>query len=156
MDGARYGQAVHIHQGGPDLQGDQHNCQHQRPANHHTRGQKGKSAPTIVSSHYREFTGGVSGLQTLGDTNICYQKSSVTGNPQTQHINRIKEIQTDAALHQMIESDTRYQMVYAVMQRSIIDHIYTNCSSVILPPEIVPVGTSDHQSLLARKVSRAP
>ena len=47
-------------------------------------------------------------------------------------------------------------MVDGALQMSIIDHIYTNCSSLILPPEIVPVSMSDHQGLVARKVSRAP
>ena len=105
---------------------------------------KGKSAPTIVSSHYREFTGGVSGLKTMeaqlerlvrhtevwrqldhhnkdviimGDTNLCYRKWSINGSPQQALINNIKEAQADAALHQLVDTDTRYQVFDDVVEK---------------------------------------
>ena len=142
---------------------------------------KGMSGTTIISAHYREFTGGISGLDNnnaqlerlvrqteiwkqlhlmqkdliiLGDTNLCYRKWSAPSHPQSALTNRIKEVQAEAALHQLVNIDTRLQVVDGVLQRSIIDHIYTNCSASLLPVEVVPVGTSDHQGLVARKVAR--
>ena len=142
---------------------------------------KGKAAPTLVSGYYREFTGGISGIKTpeaqlerlvrltevwkyldtlgkdtiiMGDTNLCYRNWSVPGAPQQPLINRVKEVQAAAALHQMVDTDTRMQVVDGVLERSIIDHVFTNCSSRIMPVEVIAVGSSDHLGLVARKLTR--
>ena len=144
---------------------------------------RGKQAPTALSAHYREFTDGVSGLRTpdaqlerlvrqtevrrqierlqhdviiMGDTNLCYRKWATPGNPQAALINTIKEIQADATLHQLVEDFTRFQGVNGVIEKSVIDHVYTNCSANILPIEIIDVGSSDHQGIVAKKMSHVP
>ena len=99
---------------------------------------KGKGPKTIVSTYYREYTGGVSGLKTssaqvdrlnrildhwtfldsfnldtiiLGDTNICFSKWTTTNNQQQNLINMIKESQTQLALQQLVTTETRIQLV---------------------------------------------
>ena len=141
---------------------------------------KGKHATTIISTHYREFTGGISGLKTndsqldrltrltdhwkslsqlnhdliiVGDTNLCYRKWSTTANNDQNLINKIKDTQTLTALEQVVDTDTRIQIVQDRVEHSIIDHTYTNCSQLLHPVEVKPAGSSDHLGLVIKKMS---
>ena len=141
---------------------------------------KGKHATTIISTHYREFTGGILGLKTndsqlerltrlpyhwkslsqmnhdliiVGDTNLCYRKWTTTANNDQNLINKIKDTQTLTALEQAVDKDTRLQIVQDRVEHSIIDHTYTNCSQQLHPDEVKPAGSSDHLGLVIKKMS---
>ena len=141
---------------------------------------RGKNATTIISTHYREFTGGISGLKTnesqlerltritdhwklisqsnhdliiVGDTNVCYRKWTTTSNNDQKLIDKIKDTQTTTGLEQIVDEDTRIQKVQDKVEHSIIDHVYTNCSQQIKPIEVQSVGSSDHLGLVIKKMS---
>ena len=142
---------------------------------------KGKGPKTIVSAHYREFMGGVSGLKTLeaqqnrlsrlldhwayldsfnldtviiGDTNLCFSKWGTQNNPQQTLIDKVKDSQANLALQQLVNTATRIQSVNNVVEKSIIDHVYTNCSHMIPETDVQPVGSSDHLGLVVNKYSK--
>ena len=142
---------------------------------------KGKGSETLISTHYREFTRGISGINTpesqierlkriiehwhfldsldketiiIGDTNLCFSKWNNTSYPQQNIINIIKDAQTSLALQQLVDTKTRLQLVNGSIEKSIIDHVYTNCPPQQAPVKVVPAGSSDHLGIIVKKYSK--
>ena len=71
-------------------------------------------------------------------------------------IEQVKDIQIKCGLQQLVTDNTRYQIVGSVIQKSGLDHIYTNCPQKFCDPEIISVGDSDHKCVIARKYTTLP
>ena len=101
--------------------------------------------------HWSELATRNQDLVILGDINLCYKKWSGTGDTQQVLIDKVKAVQVTHALEQLIDQPTRSQLVEGVVNQSIIDHLYTNCSNKLSTPQVISIGDSDH---LGIKVSK--
>lgn len=144
---------------------------------------KNKEAQTNIVACYREYTGAVSGLSSiqaqserlsrmleawrqieqlnkdtiiLGDINLDYKKWSMQSTPQHQLIDLVKDTQIRATLTQLVQEETRFQLVNGVPQSSIIDHVYTNCPDERKEDQVIGVGDSDHLGQVATKTTTNP
>ena len=55
---------------------------------------------------------------------------------------------------QLVSEFTRTELVGGVVQKSCIDHLYTNHESKISSLKVLPIGDSDHFRILAVKTSK--
>ena len=144
---------------------------------------KGGESTSVISAFYREFTGGVSGFETLeaqkerlvrmlehwrelermncdcillGDINLCFRKWSNGGGPQQPLIDMIQETQVSGALQQLVSQDTEVQTVGDKVECSIIDHVYSNCPQKLKDVELVAIGESDHLGVVVKKYTNIP
>ena len=144
---------------------------------------KSKEAQTNIVACYREYTGAVSGLNSiqaqterlnrildvwrkveqlnkdtiiLGDINLDYKKWAAQNAPNNQLVDMVKETQIRATLSQLVKEDTRIQLVGGNSQSSIIDHVYTNCPDKLRQVKVVSVGDSDHLGQVVEKTTTVP
>ena len=130
-------------------------------------------APSIVSTTYREWTGGVSGLDSassqkerhscqlvhwielniVGDVNIDYKKWSSTNDQQQTLIDQIKHLQTTTGLEQIVEDDTRFQQIGNAISSACLDHVYTNCAQKLQEVQLHQIGDSDQHCTITKKYS---
>ena len=136
---------------------------------------------TCVNIFYREFTGGVSGssnLQSqidrldrqighwktlysqgrdvliLGDCNICAAKWNDDNFPNMDLANKIQDFLLKHASLQLVTSITRVELKNGLVQKSIIDHCYTDAVEKISGPYVETVGNSDHMGVRIIKHSK--
>ena len=74
--------------------------------------------------------------------------------PQQGLIDKIKNSQTTLALQQLVNTETRIQIVNDTFDKSIIDHVYTNCAHAIPEVDVQPVGSSDHLGQVVKKFNK--
>ena len=139
---------------------------------------------TIVNFFYREFTSGVTGLNTtkdqlerldrmvkhwkylarsnrdlvcLGDANLCASK----WNDDNYYLKDLAELVQTFLLEtgscQLVKGFTRSEIAAGGdVSRSLIDHCYSNAPGKVSTPEVIAVGTSDHLGVSVTKYTRAP
>ena len=143
----------------------------------------GREKKTCFSFFYREFTGGVSGLKDvnslterltrqiehwkslyvggkdvviLGDSNLCTTKW-LDGSYQYKGLaNMVQDFLLEEASEQLVTETTRTELVAGTVQRSIIDHCYTDVKEKITGPFVEAVGDSDHLGVRIIKYCRNP
>ena len=143
----------------------------------------GREKKTIVNFFYREFTGGVSGLDdmsaqnerlvrqvnhwrkiseskrdyvSLGDANLCSLKWYNDDYNLHDQAAQVQSFLLDSASSQVVKDFTRSEIVQGgQLSRSCIDHCYTNVPEKLSVPEVVAVGDSDHLGVVVTKFSRA-
>ena len=143
----------------------------------------GREKKTVVNFFYREFTGGVSGLDSipaqnerltrqinhwrnicgskrdfvsLGDANLC----SIKWHEDDYHLHdqaaMVQSFLLDTASSQLVKSFTRSEMVQGgTLSPSCIDHCYSNVPEKLSTPEVIAVGDSDHLGIVITKYTRA-
>ena len=143
----------------------------------------GREKKTCVNIFYREFTGGISGLPDLqfqaerlgrqidhwktlfvggrdvlilGDCNLCAEKWNNEDVMYPELANMIQDFLLEQASQQVVTSFTRVEKVGAIVQKSIIDHCYTDAVEKISGPYAEPVGDSDHMGIRVFKYGRIP
>ena len=68
-------------------------------------------------------------------------------------IDIVKDTQITCTLDQLVNEFTRIQKADNVINRSAIDHIYSNCGQKLSSPVITPIGDSDHLGISITKVN---
>ena len=144
----------------------------------------GNERKTIVNYFYREFTNGVTGLNSaqdqmerlkrmirhwrslassnrdyvcLGDANICAMKWNDESYYLKDQAELVQTFLLETNSEQLVRDFTRSEFIQGGnVSKSCIDHIYTNAPGKISKPEVVAVGTSDHLGVVATKYTRAP
>ena len=143
----------------------------------------GNERKTIVNFFYREFTNGVTSLNTaqdqmerlgrmighwrslasskkdlvcLGDANLCAMK----WNNDDYYLKDLSEsVQTfllETNCDQLVRSYTRSEIGQGgTVSRSCIDHCYTDACGKVSTPEVSVVGNSDHLGVSVTKYTRA-
>ena len=132
----------------------------------------GKEKKTIVNYFYREFTGGVSGLNdlasqserlrrlcnhwrhlcrsnrdmvSLGDANLCALKWNDNDYAHSELADMVQGYLLDTSSSQVINEVTRSEIVRGgQVSRSCIDNCYTNNERRLSHPNVLSVGDSDH------------
>ena len=143
----------------------------------------GREKKTVVNFLYREFTGGVSGLDdipaqnerlarqidhwrsicgskrdfvSLGDANLCYTRWHDDDYHSQEQSAMVQSFLLDTSCSQLVRGFTRSEMVQGgALSRSCIDHCYSNVPEKLSSPEVVAVGDSDHLGIIVKKFSRA-
>ena len=138
---------------------------------------------TCFNFFYREFTGGVSGLSDItsqkerlgrltqhwkslfkgnrdvvimGDSNLCARQWMNDAYNHKELSNMVKDFLLVEASQQLVMEMTRSELVSGVVQRSSIDHCYSNVSDKISGPFVETVGDSDHMGVRIVKFSKSP
>ena len=142
----------------------------------------GREKKTIVNFFYREFTGGVSGLQDtdsqinrwsrqlkiwktlllgnkdvicMGDANLCAKKWLDENYKNKDLSEMIQTLMLEETVTQLVKENTRSEIVQGgEVSASCIDHCYTNSPQKVSEPELLAVGTSDHLGIVVRKFSK--
>lgn len=91
----------------------------------------------------------------MGDMNLCYRKWAVTTDPKQRLIEKVKAAQVTLTLDQLVNTITRTHQVLDMVNHTLIDHVYTNCSTRLTPPTVIPVGDSDHLGIVVTKIISA-
>jgi hypothetical protein len=135
------------------------------------------------STFYREFTGGVSGLKDtnsqkerlsrqidhwkslfsrgkdvviLGDSNLCAEQWLNESYQHKDLANLTKDFLLEEASEQLVSGITRSELVAGIIQRSCIDHCYSDVRHKITGPFIEPIGDSDHFGIRILKYCKSP
>ena len=138
---------------------------------------------TCVNMFYREFTGGVSGIDTtesqkdrlgrqinhwkslhrsgrdvliLGDSNLCAHQWEEENYQPKMLANMVQDYLLEVTSQQLVTSTTRAELVGGVAQNSCIDHCYSNVREKITGLFVEAVGDSDHLAVRALKYCRTP
>ena len=143
----------------------------------------GREKKTCVNIFYREFTGGVSGLSDLesqndrlsrqielwkilydsgrdvlilGDCNLCAEKWNDEDFVGTELANKVQNFLLEQASLQLVTSSTRIELLNGRVQKSMIDHCYTDSIEKVSGPFIETVGDSDHMGVRIVKHAKTP
>ena len=143
----------------------------------------GREKKTLVNFFYREFTGGVSGLNDANSQNerisrqtrlwktlqagkrdfICLGDANIDASKwydDNYKERAIAEIVQAALIEtnntQLIKEYTRSEFCQGNLIRSCIDHCYTNVPEKVSKPEVLAIGDSDHLGIAVTKYTRAP
>ena len=143
----------------------------------------GKEKKTCVNFHYREFTGGISGLADigsqserllrqighwktlfatgrdvviLGDSNLCAMQWDSDSYQHKQLASMVQDFLLEEASQQLVTDITRSELVRNVIQTSCIDHCYSDVREKITGPYVEAVGDSDHLGVRVLKYCRVP
>ena len=143
----------------------------------------GRERKTCVNFFYREWTSGVTGLKTqasqkdridrqvqhwkllasrdrdliiLGDANLCAKSWNNTDYPseKKQLANFITDFLLEESLVQLVNDFTRTELRGDRIERSCIDHIYSNCKTKCDEASVIVAGNSDHLAVMINKHSR--
>ena len=142
----------------------------------------GREKRTVINYFYREFTGGVSGLDDnqsqverltrqigiwkslclgtkdficMGDANICALKWFEEGYKPKDLSDMVQNFLVESACVQIVKENTRSEIVQGGnVAESCIDHCYTNVPDKVSNPEVVAVGNSDHLGVVVRKFAK--
>ena len=90
----------------------------------------------------------------MGDMKLCSHKWIAPIDTQKLLIDKVKAVQMTVVLEQLINTTTSTQEVFNVINNSIIDHSYTNCSTRFTTPKVTPVGESNHLGLVVTKITK--
>ena len=138
---------------------------------------------TCINFFYREFTGGISGLNdqasqldritrqiehwkslfrggrdvvVLGDSNLCAKQWN-DQNYNMKHIsNKVQDFLLEETCEQLVTDLTRSEIANGVVQSSCIDHCYSDSGQKISGPFVEAVGNSDHLGVRIIKYSKNP
>ena len=143
----------------------------------------GREKKSCFNIYYREFTGGMSGLKDmssqinrldrqiahwktlfaggrdvviLGDSNLCTTKWMSESYQYKDLANKVQDFLLEESCQQLVTEVTRSELVAGVVQRSIIDHCYSDVSDKITGPYIEAVGDSDHLGVRITKFCKFP
>ena len=143
----------------------------------------GREKKTCFNFFYREFTGGVSGLNEptaqkdrlvrqighwkslytsgkdvviLGDSNLCSMLWQGDGYKFKELGNLTQDFLLEEASQQLVTQVTRTELVGGSVQRSTIDHCYSDVPDKVVGPYVEAVGDSDHLGVRILKYCRAP
>ena len=143
----------------------------------------GKETKTCFNIFYREFTGGVSGLGNLqaqkdrlsrqishwkslygrgkdvvilGDSNLCAMQWDEVSYINKELANMIQDFMLEQSSQQLVNSITRIESAGQMVQRSCIDHCYTDVREKVTGPFVEAVGDSDHFGIRILKYCRTP
>ena len=142
----------------------------------------GTERATVVNFFYREFTGGVSGLDDtlsqndrlrrtinhwtslssgnrdfvcLGDANLCAIKWNDEDYSLAEQAGMVQRFLLDSSCSQIVQEYTRSEIVRGgTLSRSCIDHVYTNNEEKLTIPEVLAVGDSDHLGVTVTKYTK--
>ena len=143
----------------------------------------GKERKTAVNFFYREYTGGVSGLNdihaqndrlvrqinhwrtlckskhdfiSLGDCNLDYNRWYDEDYHLHDQAAMVQSFLLDTTSSQIVKTFTRSEIVQGgALSRSCIDHCYSNTPEKLSRPDVLAVGESDHMGITVTKYSRA-
>ena len=143
----------------------------------------GREKKTCFNFHYREYTGGVSGLNDiasqkerlerqilhwktlykdrrdvviLGDSNICAKQWMNENYTLKELSNKVQDFLLEESSDQLVKDITRSELVAGNVQTSCIDHCYSDVKEKILGPYVEGVGESDHLGIRILKYSKNP
>ena len=142
----------------------------------------GKEKKTVINFFYREFTGGVSGLDdfasqterlrrltghwrqlcrsnrdmvSLGDANLCAFRWNDNDYSHSELADMVHGYLLDTNSSQVVNQYTRSEIVRGgQVSQSCIDHCYTNSERKLSDPEVLSIGDSDHLGVIVTKYSR--
>ena len=141
----------------------------------------GRATKTVINYYYREWTGGVSGLDSkasqlerhshhiaqwtelvasgknfvsLGDGNLCALSWNNHNYKDKDLAAQIHGFLHSESCHQLVNSNTRIQKYGNQVQKSCLDHVITNVPEKCSVPEISAGGDSDHMAVMVTKYSR--
>ena len=131
---------------------------------------------------YREYTSGVSGLKdessqvdrfsrmkdhwkdmiaktkdttVIGDINVDERRLFEVGY-QTKIVELLQYFKYGVGIRQVIEEDTRHQVVNGIVRSSLIDHCYCTRPDLIISKSVSSITDSDHSAIWVRKSSQTP
>ena len=140
----------------------------------------GREKKTCVNIFYREFTGGVSGLNSigsqrerlcrqvspwkslyaggrdvviLGDSNLCANQWENENYQRRELAIMVQDYLLEETSYQLVAGNTRSELVGGVAQISCIDHCYSNVREKITGLYIESIGNSDHLGVRILKYS---
>ena len=143
----------------------------------------GREKKTCFNLFYREFTGGISGLKDvnsqkdrltrqidhwkslyaggkdvviLGDCNLCASQWIEDGYQHKELANAVQDFLLEEASEQLVKEVTRIELVGGQVQRSLIDHCYSDVKNKITGPFVEALGDSDHLAVRILKYCRSP
>ena len=138
---------------------------------------------TCFNIYYREFTGGISGkddlrsqkdrlarqishwkslyaggrdVVILGDSNLCAMQWEDDNYVHKEMAMMTQDFLLEQSSKQLVTSITRVELSGLSVQRSCIDHCYTDVREKVLGPYVEPVGDSDHLGVRVLKYSKTP
>ena len=143
----------------------------------------GREKKTLINIFYREWTGGISKQNSqasqeerlkrqvqhwkglvdrnkdvviMGDANIDAEKWNDQDFPAAKRnlANQIQDFLLEDSFFQLVKDSTRSEVVNGSVQRSCIDHIYTNAPNKVDTPRVEAAGDSDHLAVLTTKYSK--
>ena len=143
----------------------------------------GREKKTIVNYFYREWTGGVSGdksqhsqlnrlerqiqywrqlysqnkdVMCLGDANLCALQWNDDDYDASKRIlaNLVQDHLLEESSYQLVTGYTRSEMYNGLLNRSCIDHIYSNAPMKCEKPITEAAGDSDHLAVVIIKYSK--
>ena len=142
---------------------------------------KGNEKKTNINIFYREFTGGVTGFSDSnaqkdrlerqinhwkslfrsgrdvviqGDSNLCETQWTNESYQFRDLVKLMDDFLLETSSFQLVKEYTRSQLVANVIQRSIIDHCYTQAPEKVIGPFIETVGNSDHLGVRITKTCK--
>ena len=143
----------------------------------------GREKKTCFNFFYREFTGGVSGLNDLpsqrerlgrqiahwktlytnrkdvvilGDCNLCCKLWQNENYHSKEQSSLVQDFLLEESSQQLVTEMTRVELVGGTVQRSCIDHCYSDVLDKIKGPFVESVGDSDHLGVRILKYSKSP
>ena len=92
----------------------------------------------------------------MGDANIDAEKWNDQDFPAAKRnlANQIQDFLLEDSFFQLVKDSTRSEVVNGSVQRSCIDHIYTNAPNKVDTPRVEAAGDSDHLAVLTTKYSK--
>ena len=107
-------------------------------------------------SHWKTLYTGNKDVVILGDSNLCAEQWLEDNYQHKDLANMTKDFLLEEASEQLVNGVTRSELVAGVLQRSCIDHCYSDVGHKITGPYIEAVGDSDHFGIRILKYCRSP
>ena len=118
------------------------------------RSQKDRLARQI--SHWKSLYAGGRDVVILGDSNLCAMQWEDDNYVHKEMAMMTQDFLLEQSSKQLVTSITRVELSGLSVQRSCIDHCYTDVREKVLGPYVEPVGDSDHLGVRVLKYSKTP